>query len=354
MPRLAAAAALVALLVTGVAVEGALKPVAIVGRIPALSTGKAWRLVVRAPRTPMLTAAQPGRSLTFRTRRIRAGHYASTVRLPVIGRWILTARIGRSRYRLGVVHVVARPYHLAVPSQLVADPDGSLLVAERGVRYQVTRIDLANGLVSTFSTLPVEPYGLAWQGDRLLVTTHAGIYAIPAHGGRPRLLNAADVAPIAPGASAVFYGNETQIGRIDLASGTTTPFPTPVTNPHAIVIGRDGRLLVADTGSGRVLSVDPASGAATTVAAGLTTPMGLTVGVADDVVVAEHDTGWLLSITGDGVAHVLATGLRKPYAVAVAGDGNYYVTEIGGLDSASGRLVRVTPAGVVGEVRLRR
>jgi streptogramin lyase len=291
---------------------------------------------------------------SFRTRRLRAGRYAATIRLPSQGRWALSARIGRARYRLGFVRVVTEPYRLAVPSQLVANPDGSLLVAERGIRSQVTRIDPATGVVSTFATLPVEPYGLAWDGQRLLVTTHAGIYAVAAHGGRPQLLNPVDVGPIAPTGTAAYYGNETEIGRIDLASGRQTRLPTSVSNPHTIAVAGDGQLVVADTGNGRVLSVDPSSGAARTVAAGLAAPIPLAVAPDGSILVAEHEAGRLVRVAPSGAKAVLATGLRKPYSIVVARDGNYYVDEVGDLYSATGGLKRITPDGRVSSVRLSR
>lgn len=330
------------------------RPVALVGRIPVLGTDQDWRATIRAPRPPIVTATGGGRLLRFRVKRTAPRRYAAVIRLPAPGWWALAATVGRTRYRLGSVHVITRPYRLAVPSQLVANPDGSLLVAERGVRYQVTRIDPATGLVSTFATLPVEPYGLAWDGQRLLVTTHAGIYSLPARGGRPKLLNRADVGPIVVAGATAFYGNETQIGRVDLASGATTPLPTPVSNPHTLALAPDGRLFVADTGDGRVLAVDTATGASTVVASGLVTPIPMAIGPGGETVVGEHDTGRVLRVAPDGATSVLASGLSKPYAIALARDGDFYVTEVGDLYSATGRLVRITPAGRASEVHLRR
>src|SRR5436190_10629467 len=330
------------------------RPVAVVGRIPVLGTDQAWRATIRAPRSPVVTASAGGRLLGFPVKRTAPRRYSTVIRLPAPGRWTLGATVGRTRYRLGSVRVITRPYRLAVPSQLVASPDGSLLVAERGVRFQVTRIDPATGLVSTFATLPVEPYGLAWDGGRLLVTTHAGIYALPARGGRPKLLNRADVGPIVAAGATAFYGNETRIGRVDLASGATSPLSTPVSNPHTLALAPDGRLLVADTGNGRVLAVDTATGASTVVASGLVSPIPMAVGPGGEVVVGEHDSGRLLRVAPDGATSVLASGLSKPYAIALARDGDFYVTEVGDLYSATGRLLRITPAGRVSEVHLRR
>jgi sugar lactone lactonase YvrE len=114
-----------------------------------------------------------------------------------------------------------------------------------------------------------------------------------------------------------------------------------------------GRLLVADSGNGRILSVNTASGAATTIASGLTTPLGMTFGEAGDLIVGEHDTGRLIRVRPDGSKSVLAGGLSKPYSVVTARDGNYYVAEVGELAFPSGALRRVSPAGQVSTVRLR-
>jgi sugar lactone lactonase YvrE len=336
------------------AVAASPAPVSIVGRMPTLQAGRARVLVLRAPRAPVLVARHASQTRRFHAKRRGRGRFAATISLSSPGTWSLSAVLGRRRYRLGSLRVVAAAYQLSVPSQLVADPDGSLLVAERGSRFQVTRIDPSSGRVSVFSALPVEPYGLAWNGERLLVTTHAGIYAVPAHGGRARLVDTADVGPLVPTGSSAFYGNESQIGRLDLASGATTPLPTAVSNPHTLVLDSAGRLLVADTGTGRVLAVDPATGAATTLATGLVSPVPLAIGANGDVLVGEHDTGNLVRIAPGGGTSILARGLQKPYSIAVAPDGDYYVTEVGDVTVPSGRLVRVTRAGRVSVVRLRR
>jgi hypothetical protein len=59
-----------------------------------------------------------------------------------------------------------RTYRLEVPAQLLANPDGSLLVAERGLRNRITRIDPARPRLALLHRA-AKPYGLAWQGQRL-------------------------------------------------------------------------------------------------------------------------------------------------------------------------------------------
>jgi hypothetical protein len=353
--RRSATVVVVAIAVTiSAAAATAGRPVGVVGRIPTLGTGQTWQATLRAPRTPVVVARRGPRSLSFRTTRIARHRYRAAIRIATPGRWTLSARLGAKRYPLGSIRVVARLYRLEVPAQLLANPDGSLLVAERGLRNRITRIDPGTGRVSLFSTVPAEPYGLAWQGQRLLVSTRAGIYTLPAHGGRSRPLDAAQVGPLVPDSdTTAFYGEETELGRIDLASGAKHPFPTTVANPHTLLLIDPGRLLVADSGNRRILSVNTASGAATTIASGLTTPLGMTFGEAGDLIVGEHDTGRLIRVRPDGSKSVLAGGLSKPYSVVRALDGNYYVAEVGELAFPSGALRRVSPAGRVSIVRLR-
>jgi streptogramin lyase len=342
---------LVAALTAAVASGG--RPVSLVGRVPTLGTNQTWRATLRAPRAPVLVARLDARTLTFRTKRVGPRRYRAAIRLPAPGRWALAARLGARLYRLVTINVVLRTYRLAEPAQLAANPDGSLLVAERGLRNQVTRIDVATGRVSLFSRLVDQPYGLAWDGQRLLVSTRDGIYSVAAHGGRAQRLDQAQVGPLVPETpSTAFYGAETEIGRIDLPTGVKHPFPVAVVNPHTILVAPDGRLLVTDTGNGRILSVDPASGAATTIASGVNVPIPMAFGSAGDVIVAEHELGTLTRVGFDGTKTPFASGLRRPYAMVRALDGNYYVAEVGDLNTVTGLLKKVTPDGQVSTVRL--
>jgi streptogramin lyase len=342
---------LVAALTAAVASGG--RPVNLVGRAPTLGTDQTWRATLRAPRAPAVVARLDARTLTFRTRRVAPRRYIAAIRLPAPGRWALAARLGEKLYRLGTVNVVLRTYRLAEPAQLVANPDGSLLVAERGPRNQVTRIDVGTGRVSLFSRLVDQPYALAWNGERLLVSTRDGIYTVAAHGGRAQRLDRAQVGPLVPATpSTGFYGADSEIGLIDLRTGAKHPFPIAVAAPHTILRAPDGGLLVTDTGNGRILSIDPASGAAATIASGLSVPIPMAFGNGSDVIVGEHERGVLTRVSPDGTKTPFAAGLRKPYAMTRAVDGNYYVAEVGDLGSINGQLERVTPAGQVSVVRL--
>ncbi len=338
-----------------VAAPGGGPRVSLIGRAPVVTAGKTWNARLRAPKAPVVLARKAGRRLTFRSVRTAPRRFRAAIRLPVPGRWSLSARLGPKRYPLGSVRVVAPAYLLEVPAQLVANPDGSLLVAERGSRNRITRIDPGTGRISRFSSVPAEPYGLAWQGQRLLVSTRAGIYAVSAHGGQSQRLNTTNVGPLLPETEATaLYGAQTELGRLDLASGATHPFGIAVANPHTLLLSESGRLLVTDTGNGRILSVDPSSGSATTVAAGLDTPIPMAFGADGDLIVGEHDSGRLIRVRPDGSKSVLAGGLRKPYAMALARDGDYYVAEVGDLAFPSGALRRVTQDGRVTTLRLHR
>jgi hypothetical protein len=127
------------------------------------------------------------------------------------------------------------------------------------------------------------------------------------------------------------YGTEAELGRIDLATGAKHPFATTVANPHTPLLAGDSRLLVTDSGNGRVLSVNTATGAATTVASGVDVPIPMTFGEAGDVIVGEDVPGRLIRLHSNGSTSLLAAGLRRPYSMVTGRDGNYYVAEVGEL-----------------------
>lgn len=102
----------------------------------------------------------------------------------------------------------------------------------------------------------------------------------------------------------------------------------------------DGSLVVAETGTGRLLHVT-GTGAAdrTAVAEGLAAPRGLARAGAGAVYLTEANGGRVLRVEiGNGAATVVGRGLRQPEGVAVTGDGGIVVAEVGAK-----RLVRIDP-----------
>jgi hypothetical protein len=330
--------------------------VSLVGSPPALVAGRAWTATLRTTGsgTPVLSASNGRRSLRFRVRRVRAHRFRARVVIPAAGRWRLAARLGGKRFRLATLRVApASAYRLAEPGQVLATPDGSLLVAERGSRGQITLVHPQDGNVRVFAPGLPRPYGLAFAPDRtILVSTAGGVFRVPGHGGRPARIVGGDLGPLLPlDGRTVLYGRPDEIGRLDLETGRMQPFGPAVTAPHSLALARDGRLLVTDS-AGRILEVDPASGASTTAADGLRTPLGMITDAAGAILVLEYGAGTLVRVGAGGSKTTVASGFRKPYSLSLGGDGDVYVVEAGDLGVATGGLKRVTPDGRVFRVKL--
>jgi sugar lactone lactonase YvrE len=71
------------------------------------------------------------------------------------------------------------------------------------------------------------------------------------------------------------------------------------------------------------------------------------------VLTVEYGSGRLLRVDPSGAVAVVASGLRKPYAIARARNGTVYVTEAGELSRPTGSLRRVLPDGRTSAVPLR-
>jgi len=340
----------------GLAVAAGPGRVTLVGSPPALVAGRVWNatLGVSGRGTPVLSASNGRRSLGFRVRRVRAHRFRARVVIPAPGRWLLAARLGGRRFHLATLRVASAPaYRLDEPGQVLATPDGWLLVAERGSRGRITLVHPQDGKVSVFAPGLPRPYGLAFAPDRtILVSTADGVFRVPPHGGRPARVAGGDLGPLLPqDARIVLYGRLDEIGRLDLETGRTEPFGPAVTAPHSLAPAPDGRLLVTDS-AGRILAVDLASGASTTVADGLRTPLGMITDPAGAILVLEYDAGTLVRIGSDGSKTKIASGFRKPYSLALGREGNVYVVEAPALGTAAGTLKRVTPEGRVSRVQL--
>jgi streptogramin lyase len=354
--RIVEAIVVVAVVATG-STAAAGPRVQLIGKPPTLVAGQTWnaQLRVRGPGRPVVTAEREGRKLTFRAVRVQSQRFRVRIRIGTEGAWTLVAKLGRVRYRLATVRVVAAPYRLSQPGQVVVAPDGSLLVTERGTRGQIVRVDPATGSVRVFARGFNDPFGLAWAPDgSLLVTDRAAIYRVSANGGAARRLRDVQLGPILPESDRlVLYGSLGELGRLDLSSGVVQPFPTSVNAPHALARRPDGRVLVTDTGNDRLLVLDPVAGSVEVAATGLRTPLGMVTDPFGAVFVIEDRLG-VTRIALDGTRTAVARGLPIPYSLTRAPDGTLYVTNVGAVIGVAGSLTSISPDGTVSTLRLRR
>jgi hypothetical protein len=240
---------------------------------------------------------------------------------------------------------VLASYPLALPAQILAVGDRSLLVVERQGRDRILRVDVATGRFSIASSRIPAPWGLARDASGgVLVSGGGGIYEL---GGRR--VAAVPASPIAAAPNGdLYFAEESRVGRIG-RDGRVETLTTEVAAPHGLVLRRDGSLVVSDSGNGRVLRIDPATRATAVLASGLRNALGVIETTDGTLLAVEHDTGRLLRLD-DG--RVVARGLRKPYALTQSPDGTIYVVESGDLGRPSGAIARIATDGTVTRLRL--
>ena len=235
-----------------------------------LVVGQRWtaRLTVQPVGTPVLVAAAGGERSEF----VRGPQAVAAMRRrsssPTAGSWRLTALVGRQSFALGRIRVLVS-YPLALPAQILAVDDRFLLVVERQGRDRVLRVDVETGRFSVAASRILPPWGLARDATgRVLVSGGGGIYEL---GGRK--VATVPASPIAGGATGdLYFAEESRVGRIG-RDGRVETLSTAVAAPHALVLRRDGSLVVADSGNGRLLRIDPATRTTTVLATGLRSPL---------------------------------------------------------------------------------
>jgi hypothetical protein len=345
------------LLVVGVSATAEPRPTArLVGRTPPLVANRPWTATMRLTppaRAPKLIARTGARIVRFPARRVGRDVYRVVVRLPE-GTWRLFAHTGSHRLPLGVVRVAPATLGLDQPAQILVAPDGSILIAERGLRDRIVRVDPTTGVVTAFATGLSDPFGLAFGEDgSMLVSAGGAIHRLPASGGRPVEHARVDAGPIARAANGdIYYANRSELGVVRAGAPSPQVLPVRVNAPHALVLDGDS-LFVADSGNGRILRVDLVSRQATVVAVNLRAPLALAAADRDEFLTAEYAAGTVLRVSRAGVMQPLAAGLARPYALAVAGDA-VYVVEAGDLGRPTGAIKRVLRDGSVQALRLRR
>ena len=241
---------------------------------------------------------------------------------------------------------------LKTPVGLALDGKGDLLIVDRG-DHRVRRVAAANGMITT-----VAGDGIAGdRGDTGLAANarldspegiaidHAGnVYLADRGNHRVRRIDTAGVIATAAGD-----------GRPGLSGDGGPAARAQLTDPTGVAIDRDGGLVIADRGNGRIRRVSR-SGTIRTVAEGLQAPHAVGVGSRGTIVVAEAGGRRILrlqpgappvAIAGDGGIGFCGDGgparaafLRRPEGLAVDAAGNVYIA-----DTGNNRVRRVDAGG---------
>jgi DNA-binding transcriptional LysR family regulator len=238
------------------------------------------------------------------------------------------------------------------PAGILVQADGSLLVAERGSRDRILRVDPRTGGRRVWAKGLEDPFGIVRAPDgSIIVSQNGSILAFDGRGRRLRTVAEVEASPLAVAANGdLFYANRFgELGRIG-ADGRVRRYDVELSIPHGLGVAPDGSLIVSDTGNRRIFALDSQTGRVRVIARGLGAPLGLVVEPSGSILVLEYDTGRLLRVRRNGTRSTVAKGLVKPYALARARNGAVYVVEAGDLDRPSGRIRRVVPGGAISGV----
>jgi sugar lactone lactonase YvrE len=234
---------------------------------------------------------------------------------------------------------------LGVPDSVKFDPQGRI-VSTQVASGQVLRIDPRNGERRVLAQLSPGLDNCALVGDRVLVSNFTGeITEISADGTTRTVLPGGLNWPLD-----LTVGDD---GRLYIADGTYFYVAAPDGSLRTVGMlfspGYPGFLrgvassgpgeFVVTTSGGQVGRYRPAVSETDVLADGFDQLYGVAVGPGG-VLVAELGTGRVLSVRPDGI-EVLATDLREPVGVAIGADGACLVAEAG-----AGRVVRVNGSAI--------
>ena len=320
--------------------------------------GASWQAVLRAPAPPTIVASGPG---TLRVKaRGAGGLFRATLRFPRAGRWEIAGQLGTRTARLGTVAVdVARDPLLVDPFTIAVDDAGALLVGQRDngplVRVaagRATRVASGVGIyhvaVANGRTYVSASDGAVYRVDgaaftRVTPPVDAGAAAVDAAGNVYVAVYAGWIKKIT---SAGVVTNLAGTGVEGYAGDGGAATAAKLFHPHALALGPDGALYVADTENRRIRRIDLRTGTIAT--------FGGDVGITVSVAAASDGTVWSADVrrdgTGGGITRTTAQGVTSRVAtlatangVAVAPDGTVYVNQweskrVGRLDPRSGMV----------------
>lgn len=247
----------------------------------------------------------------------------------------------------GAVTTVASD--LTSPGALKLDGKGNAYVLDE---QKLKRLDLASGAVTASAMLPYDPDNLAIDKDGRVYVSMAAPNAIaevsvdtgavryvtgPTPLNSPTGLTVGNVS----GRDALYVGDLFGgVRQLDGATGLLREMPPVDLFQPAHVFATEEHLLVVSQVSGTVQQLDRGSLEMLASWDGFMSPGDAVESLDGDIIVAETGTGRVLRVQGPeaGDREVLAEGLAKPTGLAVGQDGAIFVSETGG-----GRVLKLGP-----------
>ena len=233
---------------------------------------------------------------------------------------------------------------LARPTAVKFDGKGRLVTTEAD-SGEVTRVDVQTGAKTTLARVRPGIDNLEFDGDGRLFLSNfvdGGVSEISGDGSERRILGPGLVGPfgISAGGDRVLVADVFSLvsispdGEFDHPLHFARPgfpgFPRGVAAASA-------SLAYVTVSPGNVVSCDLESGETTVVAEGLAELYGVAVAPDGRLLVAEGGTGRLLRIGQGGEVSTRATGLGRPAGVAAAPDGSCFVS-----DRDGGRVLHIS------------
>jgi sugar lactone lactonase YvrE len=305
----------------------------------------------------------------------------------IYGPLMFTTRVVRIDPDTAAITTISNDFES--PGALKLDSKGSAYVLDGAT---LKGLDLATGATTGSASLPADADNLAIDAQgRVFVSLAApnAILEVDVDSGRQRyvlgpspLNSPTGLAVATDGVRDTVYVGDLFGGvrRIDGATGAVQPTPpvqlfqpahVSIAGDHLIAVSQvfgtvqrldretlavlaswdgfdkpgdavetaNGDLLVADTGTGRVLRVTGPEAADRAVAAtGLSRPTGLALAADGTFYIAETGAGRVLRVAPGRAPAVIAEGLREPEGIALTANGSLIVMEVGAK-----RLMRFDP-----------
>jgi sugar lactone lactonase YvrE len=229
----------------------------------------------------------------------------------------------------GAPELVAENVHEPVAVRF--DRAGVLLVLSRGVAGIVTRVDLhGTGTESLITSgIPGLDNAAFDDGNRMFVSSYTGGGITELHpDGRTRELTPRGLA--GPFGVTIDLGGTVHTADHYRVASPRTPDDDVTTTElltFAHGITADGDLLHLTSQYGQVRTYDRTTRAVRTRASGLDQPLGIARRRDGVLVVAEAGAGRVLTVDADDTVGVLAEGLGRPVDVAADDDGRWYVSD---------------------------